>query len=85
MVAPATDKQQAPTHRLKLNVSILLFLFHIGRLKIHRWLSVKSMPLNFLVVVNVLLPICYHIRSGKPYLHIFVDVMVALLRAMTDK
>ena len=36
-------------------------------------------------VVNVLLPICCHIGSGVPNLRIFVEVIVALLGAMTEK
>ena len=40
---------------------------------------------NFVVVVNVLLPICCHIWSCLPYLHIFVEEMAALLGALTDK
>ena len=40
---------------------------------------------NFVVIVNVLLPICCHIGSGMPYLHIFAEEIDALLGAMTDK
>ena len=39
---------------------------------------------NFAVVVSILLPICYHIGSGMPYLCIFVEFIVTLLGAMTD-
>ena len=40
---------------------------------------------NFVVVVSVLLPICCHIDSGMPYMCIFVEEVVPLLGAMTDK
>ena len=53
--------------------------------KNHCWLSVKSMTPTFIVVVNVLLPICRHIGSGMPYLYNFGEEMVALLGAMAYK
>ena len=40
---------------------------------------------NFVAVVIVLLPVCCHIGSGMPNLRIFVEEIVALLDAMTDK
>ena len=40
---------------------------------------------KFVVVVNVLLPICSHIDSGMPYLRVSVEDIVALLGAVTDK
>ena len=40
---------------------------------------------HFVVVVNVLLPICCHTGSGMPNLRIFVEDIVALLGAMTYK
>ena len=40
---------------------------------------------NFVVVVSVLLPICCHIGWGMPYLCIFVEEVVTLLGAITDK
>ena len=40
---------------------------------------------NFVVVVNVLMPMCHHIGLGMPNLHIFVEEIVALLGTMTDK
>ena len=40
---------------------------------------------NFVVVVSVLLPICCHIGWGMPYLCIFVEEVVMLLGAITDK
>ena len=43
------------------------------------------MQLIFAAVVNVLLPICCHIGSGMPNLRIFVEDIVALLDAMTNK
>ena len=36
------------------------------------------MTSNFVVVVHVLLPICCHIGSGKPYLRGFVEDMLSL-------
>ena len=38
---------------------------------------------NFLVVINVLLPIRCNIGSGMPYLHIFVEDVFVLFCAMT--
>ena len=43
------------------------------------------MTQNIVVVVNVLLPIFCHTGSGMPNLRIFVDDIVALLGATTDK
>ena len=40
---------------------------------------------NFVVFVSVLLPICCHIDWGMPYLCIFVEEVVTLLVAITDK
>ena len=48
-------------------------------------LALKSMTHSFVVDVNVLLPIGCHIGSGMPNLGIFVEDIVALLGAMTDK
>ena len=39
----------------------------------------------FVTIVNVLLPICCHIGSGMPNLRIFVEDIVTLSGAMTDK
>ena len=41
--------------------------------------QLKIMIPNFVVVVNVLMPVCCHIGSGMPYLHIFVEEIDALL------
>ena len=40
---------------------------------------------NVLFVVNVLLPICFHIGSGMPNLCIFVEDVFALSGALTVK
>ena len=40
---------------------------------------------NFVVVVNVLIPLCRHIGLGTPNLHIFVEEIVTLLDAMGVK
>ena len=40
---------------------------------------------NFVVVVRVLLPISGHISWGMPYQCIFVEEVVTLLGAITDK
>ena len=53
--------------------------------KTHCWLSVKCTTPNFVVVDNVLMPICCHSGVGMSYLLIFVEETVALLDAMTDK
>ena len=40
---------------------------------------------SFVAVVSVLLPICGQIYQGMPYQCIFVEIVVPLLRTMTDK
>ena len=40
---------------------------------------------TFVVVVADLLPICSHIGCGMPNLRIFVEEVVTLLSAITDK
>ena len=40
---------------------------------------------TFVVDVSVLLLICCHIDWGMPYLYIFVEEVVTLLGAITDK
>ena len=45
----------------------------------------KKLAPNFEAVVSVLLQICGHICQGMPYLCIFVEEVVPLLREMTDK
>ena len=40
---------------------------------------------NFGVFVSALLPICGHIGWGMPYLCIFVEEVVTLLCAITNK
>ena len=40
---------------------------------------------NFVVFVNVLLPICCHIGWDMTYVFIFVEEVVTLLGATTDK
>ena len=64
---------------------ILSFVFHNGWLQNHCWLSAKGMTLNFEVFVSVLLQNCCHIGWGMPYLCIFVEEVVTLLGAITDK
>ena len=44
----------------------------------------EYMTPNFVVGINVSMPIYCHIGLGMPYLHIFVEGIVALLGAMTD-
>ena len=41
--------------------------------------------LIFLVFVSVVLPMCCHIGWGMPYVCIFVEEVVMLLGAITDK
>ena len=64
---------------------ILSLAFHNDWLQNHRWLSVKSMTSNFVVVSSVLLPICCHIGWSMPYLCIFVEECFTLFGASTDK
>ena len=59
---------------------------------IPQWLALKSLlaisqkyETYFVVGVNVLLPICCHIGMGMPYLCIFVEEIVTLLGAITEK
>ena len=40
---------------------------------------------NFVVIVNVLLPICLHIESGMPNMLIFGKEIVALSVSIIDK
>ena len=60
-------------------------VFHNNWPQNHFWLSLKSLATNFIVVVIVLQPICCHIGSGMPYLCIFVEEVVPLSGAITDK
>ena len=48
-------------------------------------INTTGMTPNYIVVFNFLILIRCNIRSGMPYLHIFVDETVTLLGAMTDK
>ena len=63
----------------------LSFVFHKNRLQNHCLLSLKRIATNFVVVVSVLHPICCHIGLGMPYLCIFVEEVVPLSGAITDK
>ena len=65
--------------------TFLSFVLHNYWLLNHCWLSLKSIAPNFVVVVSVLLPFCFHIGSGMQYLCIFVEEVVQILRAMADK
>ena len=71
-----TEKSQ--TFKNDVN-PFLSFVIHNDWLQIHRWLSVKSMKSNFVVVASVSLQICCHIVCGMPYLCIFDEEVVALL------
>ena len=42
------------------------------------------MTRNFVVVVNIFMPIFCHIGSSLPYLHIFVEEFVRVIRSMTE-
>ena len=46
---------------------------------------IKSMTTNFLVVGSDLLPICCRLGWDMPYLCFFVEEVVMLLGAITDK
>ena len=63
----------------------LKFVFHNDWLKNHRWFSLQKMTPNFEAVFSVLLLICGQIYWGMPYSCIFVEEVVPLLGAMTDK
>ena len=77
-----TEKSQAFKNDLN---QFLSFEFSNGWLQNHCWISLKSMAPNFVVVVSVLLPICCHIGWGMPYLCNFVEEVVTLFGAITDK
>ena len=64
---------------------LLSFVFHNDWLQNHRWFSLKKMAPNFEAVVSVLLQICGQICWGMPYQCIFIEEVVPLLGAMTDK
>ena len=63
----------------------LSFVFHNDWIQNLCWLSIKSLTPNFVVVVDVLLPICCHVGCGMPYLCIYVEAVVRLLGAFTAK
>ena len=77
-----TEKSQMSKNDLN---PFLSFVLNNDWLQNHCWPSLKSMAPNFVVVVSVLLSICCHIGSGMLYLCIFVEEVVPLLEAMTDK
>ena len=83
MVQPFVLKSHK--HSKMLETHFLSFVFHNGWLENHCWLSAEGMTPNFVVFVSVLLPICCHIGWGMPYMCIFVDEVVTLLGAITDK
>ena len=58
---------------------------HNDWLQKHRWFSLQKMAPNFEAVFSVLLQICSQIYPAMPYLWIFVEEVVPLLEAMTDK
>ena len=59
-----------------------LYSIMIGSKSIALSVFVKSMTFYFVVVSNVLIPICW---IGYAYLHIFVEENVVILCAITDK
>ena len=63
----------------------LSFVFHNDWLQNHPWFSLQKMASNFEAVFSVLLQICSQIYHGMPYSCIFVEEVVPLLGAMTDK
>ena len=63
----------------------LSFVFHNDWLQNHRRFSLQKTAPNFEAVVSVLLQICGQICRGMPYPCIFVEEVVPLLGAMTDK
>ena len=63
----------------------LKFVFHNDWLQNHRWFSLQKKTPNFEADSSVLLQICSQIYRGMPYSCIFVEEVVPLLGAMTDK
>ena len=63
----------------------LSFVFHNDLLQNHRWFSLQKTAPNFEAVVRFLLQICGPIYRGMPYPCIFVEEVVPLLGAMSDK
>ena len=57
----------------------LSFVIHNG------WFPAKGMTPNFAAFVSVLHSICCHIGWGMPNIYIFVEEVVTLLGANTDK
>ena len=72
-------------HAKLIENHFLSFVFLNDWLQNHCWLSVRSMTPNFVAVVSVLLPICFQIGLGMPYMCIFFEEVVMLLCAITDK
>ena len=60
-------------HSKMIKPPFLLFVFHNDWLQNHCWLSFKSKKPDFEVIL------------ARPYLRIFVEDIVTLLGAMTDK
>ena len=77
-----TEKSQTFKNDLNLFLS---FVFHNDWLQNLRRFSLKKMAPYFEAVVSVLLLICGQICRGLPYQCIFVEEVVPLLGAMTDK
>ena len=63
----------------------LSFVFNNDWLQNHRWFSLQKMAPNIEAVVSVLLQICGQTCRGMPYPCIFVEEVVPLFGAMTDK
>ena len=63
----------------------LWFVFHNEWLQNYWRPLITSMTPNFVFVVSNLLPICCHFGWGMPYLCTFVEKVVTLLGAITDK
>ena len=63
----------------------LSIVFHNDWLQNHHRFSLRKMAPNFEAVVSVLLQICGQLCRGMPYPCIFVEEVVPLLGAMTNK
>ena len=76
--------QSSHTFKHDLN-PFLSFVFHNDRLQNHRWLSVKSMTSNFVVVVSALLPI-FVILAGVCHICAFLSKKLSryLVRLLTN-
>ena len=79
LLEPTLYTEKLQTFTIELN-RFYRFVYHNDWLQNYCWLLIKSMKPYCVVVVNVLMPICCHIGTGMPYLHIFVQKKCRVIR-----